>query len=389
MAGLTSTGFTSYSLSELVTSMQAKAKELFGSDINIEDDSVMGVLIELYAYGLDQVWSNMQSLYDSFVPQNAVGVQLDNIAQIKGLTRKDATSSTSRILLTGTGDTLIPAGTLFSIGASGSQFSLDSDVTLPGGGTSIGYVTCTVQGPVLVAANSIDKIVTPVTGLSSVTQPDAGAQGSDVETDVELRYRLANIDQILGSSSRSALEAKLLEFSGITSALVSENVTSTTDAEGIPPHSFHAVLWPTITDTAGLAKVIYDNKPAGIQAHGAAGPFGVVGSNGETYNVDFSWATEKAIEIQVTLTTNSAVFPSDGNTQIQTALVNAVAEYQVGQDIKHFNLLCTAADAVEGVEDITLLFRFKDTGSFLTTTLAVAGNEVATLATANCTVGGV
>ena len=389
MAGLTSTGFTSYSLSELVTSMQAKAKELFGSDINIEDDSVMGVLIDLYAYGLDQVWSNMQSLYDSFVPQNAVGVQLDNIAQIKGLTRKDATASTASILLTGTPDAVIPAETLFSIGASGAQFSLDADVTLPGGGTYIGYVTCTTTGPVLVSSYSITNIVTPVTGLTSITQANTGAQGTNVETDVELRYRLANIDQILGSSSRSALEARLLEFSGITSALVSENATNTTDAESIPPHSFHAVLWPTITDTAGLAKVIYDNKPAGIQAYGTAGPYGVVGSNGNTYNVDFSWATEKAIEIQVTLSTNSAVFPSDGNTQIQTALVNAIAAYQVGQDIRHFNLLCTAADAVAGVEDITVLFRFEDTGSFLTTTLAVASNEVATLSISDCTVGGV
>lgn len=128
--GLDETGFTLKRLTDIITSMRAKAAEIFGDEITTDEDSVLGQLIAVQADEVATLWEGMQEVYDSQKPDAAEGVQLDDVADLNGVTRLAAVSSTVNAILTGTAATVIPATSLASVNPTSEQFSLLAAVTL-------------------------------------------------------------------------------------------------------------------------------------------------------------------------------------------------------------------------------------------------------------------
>ena len=128
--GLEETGFTLKRLTDIIASMKAKAVSIFGNDITTDEDSVFGQLIAVQADELATLWEGLQEVYNSQKPDAAEGVQLDDVADLNGVTRLPATSSTVNGVLTGTAATVIPLGSLASVNPTDEQFSLLAAVTL-------------------------------------------------------------------------------------------------------------------------------------------------------------------------------------------------------------------------------------------------------------------
>ena len=94
MAGLTADGFTALTQPEIRESLNARAKSVYGPDVRVDDQSVLGQLLGIESISLADLWQLAQLLYDSFNPDNAQGLMLDNIAAITGVRRDPATKAT-------------------------------------------------------------------------------------------------------------------------------------------------------------------------------------------------------------------------------------------------------------------------------------------------------
>lgn len=112
-------------------------------------------------------------------------------AELRGITRKQATAATGEIIFTGVNGTTAAQGTVFKR-ADDAEYTLDADVTIAGG-TATGAVTAVEAGA---AGNAVEDtrltLTSPIGGIQSVTLvgADGLTGGNDIESDEELRARV-------------------------------------------------------------------------------------------------------------------------------------------------------------------------------------------------------
>ena len=147
MTGLTTAGLEIKRLADITADMRAALELTFGPDVQTGPDSVLGVLIGVFAQQLSQVWELAQQLYDSVDPDTAEGAALDAICSLVGIRRLGELRSSGVVTLTGTALATIPAGTIFESSSTLDRFRTIADVVLGAGGTvdatvEIGRASC-------------------------------------------------------------------------------------------------------------------------------------------------------------------------------------------------------------------------------------------------------
>ena len=164
----------------------------------IEDElglsTAEGSLLQIIlAPGAYVFWEGLQALRAqvpiSFVDETS-GRFLDKNAAGYGITRKPGTAASVLLTFTGTAGTTIPAGTL-CVTQDGLGFATDEALTL--GETGRGTVTATADAvgtAYNVPTGAIVSMQQAVSGVTSLTNEDAAAGGTDPETDAALFARL-------------------------------------------------------------------------------------------------------------------------------------------------------------------------------------------------------
>ena len=130
MAGLTDQGLTIKRLPEILESIKAKQKAKFGNDFNNDTDSVVGIINGIFADEIADLWEAAQGVYDSFYPRSSSGLNLDNVADLNGITRQAETKTSGLLKFTGTPGTIVPQNTLVDISSTKERFSTVSSLTL-------------------------------------------------------------------------------------------------------------------------------------------------------------------------------------------------------------------------------------------------------------------
>ena len=74
--GLTDAGFRRPTYSELLDSLEYKARELFGSKANLTVRSPLGIFLRIFAWGLNLLFSTLEDVYNSRFVDTAVGASL-------------------------------------------------------------------------------------------------------------------------------------------------------------------------------------------------------------------------------------------------------------------------------------------------------------------------
>lgn len=135
MAGLTPQGFEKKNLATIRQEIEAKLKTTFGFFINLLPGSVFSLLTGIFAEREASLWDLAEEVYNSRYPSTAAGVNLDNVVDINGITRLEATKSRqNNVHLFGTIGTTVPAGTQFSVeGNPTARFRTLAPVTLIAG----------------------------------------------------------------------------------------------------------------------------------------------------------------------------------------------------------------------------------------------------------------
>lgn len=215
----------------------------------------------------------------------------------------------------------------------------------------LGVVRSSAVGPLSAELGTLNTIKTPVLGWESVINPVAANLGSFIETDEELRLRFRETKFERSSNILDSIYSALKNLPEVESVAVYENDTDTVDSNGLPPHSFTAVV--SGGESEEIANTIWKNKPVGITSNGNTS-VEILDSQGFPRNINFERPTPIPIYVTMELDIN-AEFPADGVTLIRNAIVEYAREnFSVGEDII-YSRLYTPINSVNG-HQVTSLF---------------------------------
>jgi len=292
--GLTDEGFGLKRFADILSELEFAYRAEFGDESNLNPEtSINGRIINIYAEREALVWEEVQAVHDSAYPDSADGVNLDGVAALTGVERLSATFSTVTVTVTGTPGASGSAGRIFEVQGTGERFQTDVAVTIGGGGTV--DVECTALNPGAVQANAgtLNIIVTPVSGWSSINNSADADVGRPIETDAALRLRRRTSLQVIGAAAVDAIRARIInDVDGVTDVFVFENEENFPDSDGRPPKSINCVVQDG--DANEIAQVIWDSKAAGIETCG-------IGVAGTSYNIS-SFANAGGGRVTVTTT---------------------------------------------------------------------------------------
>lgn len=273
---LDASGLQISTASELRTALVEDLKAIYGNDINVDQNSpdgqLIGIMVQL---GID-IREKIQQIYNSFDPDRAIGRQLDERVVINHLTRAGGTYTLINIDVTVDRTVTLqgldasfndPNGTGYTVqDNAGTAFILVDTATITTGTHSLSFRAKTI-GKVETTINTITNQVTIVLGVTAVNNPSAPTTiGQDEETDTQLRIRRQQSVALSSNGYLNGLLGLVLSLEGVTDAAIHENVTNSTDGNGIPAHS----IWLIVEGGANsdIANSLYDRKSYGAGMKG-------------------------------------------------------------------------------------------------------------------------
>lgn len=347
--------------------VHAMMKEILPADIDISEGShewnmtrpTALVVARMCEFSLPQV-------IQLILPDYSFGTYLDGQAKTRNLSRRAATAAVGTITITGAAGTTIPTGSLFSTAAVNDEPSVDyaavTSAKIPESGSVTVDVQCAQSGIIgNTPANTIVLVSSKLTGISSVTNPEAITGGTEEETDESLQARIANYDQSQGDSyvgNVSDYRRWATNVPGVGAATI------------IPAQDDSGLVRIILTDANGepatedLCEKVYnyimqpdapDKRRAPIGASVSVGPPEVV---------------QIVVQALVELESNATL------EAVKTAYAARLAAYlpEAFEDgeVKYSRVMATLA-AVEGVNDFAnLRIGVKDSGSIWTTNISIS-----------------
>jgi len=134
MAGLTSEGFERLRFPEVLDEIEASEKSNINENINTQDDELLGQLNNIIATAISEQWALAEAVNDNFNPLKAEGTNLDDIASIIGVSRLDATpSTTTEQLFVGDEGVVVVAGSLLENPSTNDRFVTSEELTVTKG----------------------------------------------------------------------------------------------------------------------------------------------------------------------------------------------------------------------------------------------------------------
>ena len=353
--GLTSAGLSLPRHEDLLAEIDARYFADTGIDLDSANpDNANQLLVRLNGYHVDQlmkVLDLVQAVYDAFDPDGAEGVQASHIARITGTERKQPTKSTVTCRCSGTNGTVLLEG---ATAQGGTSDELARWVATESGTISGGFVDLVFEaaeaGATTAEAGTIDTIVTPVSGWTSVTNLADAAVGLDEETDAALlkRRRLALAER--AGCGHPGIRSRLLGLDFVQAAAILSNGDSEEkELNGItmPGNSYLVVLLPTqLTEDQEkeVLSVLYDSvlstsQPAGTDVEGTVVEF----ETGVSWPVAFDYGTDLEVTIAFTITTVTGASESDARAALK-AKVAALWPLGLSEGITRLQLLGLADD---------------------------------------------
>lgn len=350
--GLTERGFRRPSYIEILDAFEYKARELYGSKVNLTVRSAPGIFLRIFAWIVNLLWQVIEDVYNAGYVDTAVGTSLYNLGRFIGISLRPAQKATALLEIKGSPGTFVPAGFLAQT-KLGVQYVSVRDVTLDGRGVAVVTVQAFKAGPDgNTGVGTITEIVNPVLGIDSIASVSAGEGGALRETDEQFRDRYYASTDFAGGVNADAIRAEILQkVEGIYSAVVYENDTDFY-VETMAPHSIEALCYGG--EDYAIAKAIYRRKAAGIQTMGGILQT-VMSASDQPINIHFSRPEILNIQILITNLTTDSNFPENGREQIKEALLKYVGDsakggLPIGKSL-YGNRLFEVVNIVSGVVD--------------------------------------
>lgn len=258
-------------------------KAVFGQNIDTTPETIIGRLIEAFTVFLrDTIGITAQNACQ-YNLNAATGIYLDALGALFGVKRNSSSRSSVTVTLTGDVNTAIPAGTMFA-NRDGDAFYLDSDAAIPsaeeetgtGKASTSGTALSMNYGPVKCLRGDMVSIVSPISGLDSVTNANDATLGSLGESDDSYRNRIRSAIGGFGGMVPSVYKALYEATYGDNSAKSVRHALVLNNGDGIAvsmkgvtlaPHSIFVCVDAPATITDGwkesVANAIAKSKSLG------------------------------------------------------------------------------------------------------------------------------
>ncbi|MGE4319617.1 MAG: baseplate J/gp47 family protein [Deferribacterales bacterium] len=260
-------------LTDVRSDVYAKLEEQQQADglprkLNLNRGPIRGI-IELFCWGLYQLYLFLVSILKQAFPSTATGLWLDLHCTQVGVTRKAATKATGNVIVTRSqsGNIRIPAGKIFKTEADvdGNVYrfvttsavvmaSADNTYVVPVEAEEYG-----ANGNVVTGMISI--IVTSITGIASVTNSAdwLTSEGRDKETDDELRARYFLVWKSTNGCTKYAYESWALSVSGVDSVKIRDQHPRGQGTVDVVVKGTAGV--PTASTLTAVSELVAANKP--------------------------------------------------------------------------------------------------------------------------------
>ena len=275
----------------------AAYRSVFGGDAVLTPAVPDYQLLSVFARALDDTSALVLQACNARNPAYAAGAALDTLLPLYGLTRRPATCSQVTLTFSCGAACEIPAGTVVS-GASGVLWATTEAVSASGPGEVTAPAACRTAGPVYAGSGTLTSLVSPVPGVTGVTNAAPSTLGLAPETDAEVRQRISGAFAGRGTATADALTAALRAIPNVRACLLHVNDGEETDACGVPPHALAAVVSGGAVAT--ICQTIFEKKAPGISTYGSM-TREVTDAEGHAHSISFSRAVPAPVYVSISL----------------------------------------------------------------------------------------
>lgn len=339
-------GFKADSFIEILTRLSTELKNIYGQDINLDQDTPDGQLVGINTTIISDLQDLALYIYNAMDPDFAEGVNLDRLLKLLARTRLPATKSTVDINLTLNRDAIIPITYTVS-DSNGQNWQITSEQTLTAG-THLVTFESVEYGMITAESNTITQQVTIMTEIDSLTNPADAVSGRDEESDQELRERRNKILEVNAYSTLGSIVGKLLTLDNVVDVCPYENKTSIYDSEkDINAHSYWLIVKGGEIDQ--ITETIVKDKTGGTGLKGELeGTYieNFVTQSGKNrqivHTVNFDRPTEKEIYLKFNVKRRVLTQSIDMD-NIKNTLTNKV--FQIAENVTVTELYATIYSA--------------------------------------------
>jgi uncharacterized phage protein gp47/JayE len=381
-ATVSAAGITAPPYVDVLASLQASFRLIYGADAYLEADSQDGQLLAVFALAVHDCNQAAIAAYNNWSPNTAQGTGLSNAVKVNGITRRVPSFSQANLTVSGVAGTVIGNGK--AADAAGNRWLLPASVVIPPAAVITVTATAEVTGAVTAPIGTVTVIATPIAGWQGVTNPTAAIVGAPVESDADLRARQAASTGLAALTVLEAISAAVAAVPGVTELKVYENDTNVTDANTLPPHSIAVVVIGGAV--ADITTAIMRKKTPGAYTHGTT--LGdVTDSSGVTYQIRYFVPAQRSIAVNLTVRALTGYTAATGQA-VKDELARYVSALPIGQAVFITRLYLPAqlnGAAPSSQFELQALTAGYFGGTLGTTDVAIAFNEVASLVAANVT----
>lgn len=366
----------------VLTYLQGEYRTIYGADTYLEADSQDGQWVAILALAMFESMQVAASVYNSFSPLTAQRDALSRNVKINGIARLVASYSTADLTIVGQAGTVILNGQAKD--TLDQKWNLPASVTIPVGGSIVITATAEQVGAVSAAAGTINKIATPTLGWQTVNNVAAATIGDPVETDAELRRRQAQSTMIPSLSVMEGIVGAVASLAGVSRYRGYENDTGSTNADGITAHTIALVVEGGTTQA--IAEAIAAKKTPGTNTQGTTS-YTTYDQYGVPNVINFYRPTVATISIEISLTALTGYLSTTGDA-IKAALKAYIDTLLIGDDVLITKLYTPANldnNSLTNTYNVTQIRIKKNAGSFGTSNISLAFNEIAQTALTDIT----
>lgn len=345
--GVTAAGFVRPSVQDLLALIEADQLSLIDPSLDVSTESVLGQNNGIVARQLGVGWETLETCYHGFDPDAAEDMLLIMLSKLTGTEARAASKSTTPCTIVTDGPVTIEAGTHFAHLnlRPDIRFTPKENFEASGAGTFLDVLfECEQTGPVAAPSSELEVIATPIVGWVSITNTLDATLGRVADDTPTLRQRREDELSRGGSATVQAIRAELLGQlgpAGLESVIMFENDGDEVDNDGLPPHSFEAVIFDDgLVDDDEIAQVIFDEKAGGIKPHGNDSGT-ATDVNGDNHTVRFTRAEEVEIWLEFDITLRDDYVGEA--TFKQTVAERCDAVFGSGDDVTFFDVMVAAA----------------------------------------------
>lgn len=378
--GVTANGFVRKTSQEIETDIKSLFQSIFGVDVMTTGYSLTGNLIAGLVDLTSTYWEQLELLYQTRWIMTASDQALDDVVSRLGISRILSSYSTveeAELTNSNSNPITIPNGTQIRQEFTNTVWVTTQEIIIDAESTNTVSLRSLEKGYFTADVDTITQPIDIISGLSSVTNNTESVTGNNKETDTELRIRALSDLYTSKGGSVTAIVALLKKVTGVSYATGSENRTSTTDGNGLAPHSQKfVVVGGTNQD---IAECIFNAKTAGIGLNGAVSVT-VYDIDNNPHVIKFDRATEQEIYIVVNVVDDGNL-PSNAETLIKNYLVAYGETLVNGQDIVN-NYLVGTLNPIPGIDSLTIYQGITASPS-TTAKISIAGTDIAKIISSN------